>query len=244
MTYTFKTSPKDLANNTVDDDEDVTSFSGVATDVAIEMVAAKVDGALNLTMVNDHEDFASAGLFKFTRTGGVAFDVNSTVSADDEVDLVIKPFYALLSKYIDANDNSKSVTYTFTYQADGSAAQSTYETQSFTGTLEEDLATRTAAIATTVGATKVEAVQFTGDELNIDDSNYVYYLVVAGDANLAAAQQLDVVDKSDMTFDANTGLVTNGLANNKIAEANNGDIVVTGATLSSEAFKIVAVPKD
>jgi len=232
----FRTSPKDLANNTVEDDEDTFSFVGVATDEAIDMVAAKVDGALNLTMINDYEDFADTADFEFSGTGSNDFDITATNDgATDEIDLVIKPFYALLEKYIDSNGNSKAVTYTFTYEADGTAGQSDYETQSFTGTLEEDKATKTASAT---GASTL-AVQFTGDELDVDASNYVYYLVTAAHDDLDGAVELTVVDKSDMTFV--DGLVTDGGADDTIAEAANGDIVVTGDGLNTE-FKIVAVP--
>lgn len=60
----YKSSPKDLANNGVDDTDDVTQFAGVATAKATEMVAAKVEGPLNIKFINDYEDFKNTSTAK------------------------------------------------------------------------------------------------------------------------------------------------------------------------------------
>lgn len=240
----FKTSPKDLANNSVEDDDDVTSFAGVATAEAIEMVAAKVEGALNLKMINDFEDFAANAAFEFNGTGTNDFNITVVSAKDDEMDLAIKPFYALLSKYINSNGDSKSVTYTFTYEAaSNTGSQSDYETQSFTGTLEEDKAT----ITSTFAASSVAAIQFTADELSLDAADYVYYLVDASTNSLATATELTIANTDSLTYASKlaTGLNTAADVSTTtiLVDANNGDYVVVAPMTAGTKYKVISVPK-
>lgn len=236
----YKTSPKDLANNSVEDDDDTISFTGVATDVAIDMVAAKVEGALNLKMINDYEDFPANAFFRFTGTGSNDFDIQlSGTAADDELDLIVKPYYALLNEYIDANGNSKAVTYTFKYGTSASDL-STYTTQSFRGTLDEDKAT----VTTTFAASSLHAIQFTAGDLDIDNSNYAFYLVDPNTAALTNASKLTVIDKNDFTYDANdlvNGFANSNVADMTIAEGENGDVIVVTDGFTGN-YKVISVP--
>ncbi|MBN2899220.1 MAG: S-layer homology domain-containing protein [Clostridia bacterium] len=173
---TISTSPRDLANNQIEDYKDESySFVGVDTTPAEKMVAAVVNNSVEITIVNEVRDWVVGDTLTFTKTAnGVSSTIvgTYTMAADDEVDVTFAPFYALLSE--DAAD--KAVSYTF------AVAGETYDVQPFTGMLEED--------DVTVVTTAAGYITLTTNDISYDAANYVYYLVDSGDATYALGDKL------------------------------------------------------
>lgn len=225
----FATSPRDLANNKVEDEDNVTSFTGVDTAPAVKMIAAKVEGSQNITIVNDKEDFP-VGTTTVTIDGTDAdgnavsnFSISKALTAaDDELELVIPTQYALLSETVD----DKAVTYTFSYNVTvgGTTTTNNYVTQSFVGTLEEAAATVDTTVTTTAGTIVLNAGDF-----NIDKDEFAFAIVDAAGNEVA------------LTVD---GVVTDA---GIIKEVDGNVVIKDGATLSLTAgtqYKLVAYPLD
>lgn len=194
----FTTSPRDLANNKVEDEDDVTSFTGVDTEPAVDMVAAKVEGSQNITIVNDVEDFAGATSVVVTGKVGTATVSTFTVtgsSTDDELDLVIPREFALLNE----TAADKSVVYTF------AVTGKTYTTQSFTGSLEE------AQVSVTTG--DATSVTISAGDFDIDADEYEFKLVtvVTGEPNGLDSNDVNLVINTNISEDSNGDIVITGL---------------------------------
>lgn len=170
----FATSPRDLANNKVEDEDNVTSFTGVDTAPAVKMIAAKVEGSQNITIVNDREDFPVGTTTVYivgTDADGssvASFNIPTTLTeTDDEIDLLIPTQYALLSETV----NDKAVTYTFSYDVTvgGTTTTNSYVTQSFIGTLEE--------AAATVSTTTASTIVLNAGDFNVDKDQFAFAIV-------------------------------------------------------------------
>lgn len=185
-TLSYKTSPRDLAGNKVEDEDDTFSFIGVTTAKAVKMVAAKVVNPLKFKIVNDVQKFKTDDRIELKRIvdGSEVTILNkvdiSTVSAwslngdKDVLTVALNPFNALLEKLA----NNKTVTYRFTvYPATGTTAYS-LTTQTFTGQLAEEDATY--STSTTEAATA-----FITTGVPYDADSYEYYLVDASDTTYA-----------------------------------------------------------
>lgn len=239
----YVTSPRDLANNKVADEKDVTSFTGVATSPSVDMVAASVEGALNIKVQNDNEDFTAAVAANdfVIKQGSTTLTnaVSSTkVSSDDAkyLDVVIKPYYALLNE---VKDGTK-VTYSFNFTVGG---KTTASTQVFTGGLEEDKAT----LVTTHGGTNIKAIQVTTNDISLDSTSYVYYLVNSA-SDLNAASTLTVASGIGAYTNSQVTGIASGkdIADNamKIESVPNGDVVIFVTSATSGDYKLIATDKD
>lgn len=239
----FATSPRDLANNKVEDEDDSFSFTGVNTEPAAKMIAVKVEGSQNITIVNDKEDFLTKGLTtvrvigKDADGGSVAdFTKIYTDVNDDELDMDIPTQYALLKE----TAAGKSVTYTFSYTSttdtdnDGSFTDETavtndYVTQSFIGSLEE--------VAATVSTKAATSVTLNAGDFNLDKTEFAFELVEVGSGK---AYDLDISAPASSAKDAYIQEV-----DGKVVITNGSTSVSTTLTLTSgTTYKLVAYPLD
>jgi hypothetical protein len=176
------TAPRDLANNKPEFTDKCFLFMGVSTEPPLQMVAAKVKGSQNITIVNDLEDFRGETVVRVRQdkygSTNEEFELKG-FSLGYQLDLRIKPYNALICQ--DASGHA--VTYSFDIlhiDPSGSATMATYPTQSFVGSLEElDLTTIDATYVTTSSGTiiGVSEVTLRCEELNLDGEEFAFRLV-------------------------------------------------------------------
>ncbi len=228
----YVTSPRDLAGNKVDDDKDTTSFTGNAVAPATDMIAASVEGPINLKIQNEKEDFSGTVTVKID--GSTAPVVSNTIDTSDAkfLNVVLKPYYSLLSE--DKAGTAK--TYAFTYAI--GAGSDVAGTQVFTGGLEEDKAT----VVATAAGTAVQAVQLTTNDVNLDSSSYEFFLVTASDNTLPTAK---VVSNDLTAFTMTSNVVTATTATSteaaNIYQGPNGDVIIVAGT---GTYKLIVTDKD
>lgn len=234
----YVTSPRDLAGNKVKDEDDTTSFTGSAAEPATDMIAASVEGALNIKVQNEKEDFV--GPVTFELDGSTNAIAKAEVDADDAkyLNVLLKPYYALLSE----DKAGDAVTYEFSYKNDGASEED--GTQVFTGGLEEDKA----VVVATVAATNVKVIQLTTDDITIDTSSYKYYLVTSSDSELKGNELTVKSSLLDYTDEKVTGVkaAADDTDNDMTIESvSNGDVVILlDKVAATDNYKLIATDKD
>jgi hypothetical protein len=230
----YVTSPRDLAGNKVEDDKDTTSFTGNAVAPAKDMIAASVEGPINLKIQNEKEDFSGTVTVKIDGSTTPVVAAKTTIDSSDAkfLNVVLKPYYALLSE--DKAGTKK--TYAFTYAINGGSDVA--GTQVFTGGLEEDKAE---VVATAAGAS-VQAVQLTTNDVNLDSSSYEFFLVTASDDALPTAKVVSS-DLSKFTITSNKVTATTATSAEavNIYQGPNGDVIIVAGT---GTYKLIVTDKD
>lgn len=173
----FRESPRDLANNKVADEAIQTPFIGVSTNPQIPMVAAKVEGSNNITIINDAEDFIGKTWVRIEKDHAYENFTVVGYSTSDELDLQIGLYNSLLSR----DATGKSVTYSFEVYTsnpeDSYSNAQDYVTQSFTGSLEEIELTNVDILTTTSAATTANVNSIAVTLKYFDVNKYHYVLV-------------------------------------------------------------------
>jgi len=228
-------SPKDLANNKVDDEDETWSFVGTDATPAQAMVAAEVLSQFKINVQNEEDDFVAGdndpGENEFViKMNGNTIDstyytVQDLAEAADDIDITFDVFYALLKE--DADDNAVSYTMTIEIANDVKS----YNIQPFTGALEEDEVTLTSTSAGTTGTTYAENFfKFSSESVVVDGDDFAYFLVAKSAPNT----------KVELTPSTGTSH-----ADDTIVEEPDGDVTIVSADLTAGGeYRLVVEPKD